>query len=160
MDSSFLKLLPLATSDSDREEEELLPLILATTIVHASNDDHRWSVQQHRARHGYQNRPQLLPNPLGDTPWAVLYQSHSDSTYLGTMGLNIVASEAILDASFSRQWYSMPLHRPDATPTATVLTPNVIQIRVGRGGPRRIYKTLELIRKNIGSHSIFVLQLG
>ena len=34
------------------------------------------------------------------------------------MGLNVAAFQAILDAGFSRRWYSMPLHRSDAAPAA------------------------------------------
>ena len=51
MDSSLLSLLPLTAADSDREEDgELFPPILAATIIDASNDDHRRSIQQHRTR--------------------------------------------------------------------------------------------------------------
>lgn len=121
MDSNLLDLLLLAASDGDQEEdkeEELLPLILAATIIHASNDDHRSSIQQRHARRGYLNRPQLLPNPLGDTPWTVLYRSRSNSAYLAAMGLDVAAFEAILDAGFSYQWYSTPLRRSDVAPVA------------------------------------------
>ena len=119
MDSSLLDLLLLTACDDDQEEDDkLLPLILAATIIHASNDNHRWSIQQCRTRRGYLSRSELLPSPLGDTPWTVLYRSRSDSAYLAAMGLNVAAFQAILDAGFSRQWYSTPLHRSDAAPAA------------------------------------------
>jgi hypothetical protein len=102
-------------------------MIIAAVVIHASNDDHRRSIQQCRSRRGYLNRPQLLPNPLGDTPWTVLYHSRSDSAYLATMGLNVAAFEAILDAGFSHLWYSTPLHCSDA-PT---------------GNPRHITRSLD-----------------
>ena len=114
MDSSLCDLLLLtATNDDSEDEDEIIALILAATIIHASNSDHHQSIQQRRAQHGYLNRPQLLPNPLGDTPWTVLHQSRSDSAYLSTMGLNVAAFQAVLDAGFSHQWYSTPLHHSD-----------------------------------------------
>ena len=98
MDSSLLDLLLLTTSDNNTEDDDELLLILAATIVHASNDNHHRSIQQHHIRRGYLSRPQLLPNPLSDTPWTVLYRSCSNSAYLATMGLDVTAFQAILDA--------------------------------------------------------------
>ena len=116
MDSSLLDLLLLA-NDKDTEDDDELLLLLAAVVIHASNEDHRHSIQQRRVRRGRLSRPQLLPNPLGDTPWTVLYQSRSDSAYLAVMGVNVSAFQAILDAGFSHQWYSAPLHRSDVIPT-------------------------------------------
>lgn len=131
MDSSLLDLLLLTTSDNNTEDDDKLLLILAATIVHASNDDHHRSIQQHRVRCGYLSRPQLLPNPLSDTPWTVLYRSCSDSAYLATMGLDVTAFQAILDAQFSLRWYLTPLHRSDATPATN---PRCITRSLNAGG--------------------------
>lgn len=77
MDSSPLDLLLLSAGDNDvGEDDELLPLILAVTVIYASNDNHRQSIRQ-------------------------LCRSHSDSAYPATMGLNVAAFQAILDAGFS-----------------------------------------------------------
>ena len=35
--------------------------------------------------------PQLLPNSRKDTPWQVLYQSHSDCAFITTMGFDVDA---------------------------------------------------------------------
>jgi len=117
MDSSLSDLLLLTADDNDTEDDNELLLLIAATIVHASNEDHRFSIQQRRPRRGRLRRPQLLPNPLGDTPWTVLYRSRDDSAYLATMGLDVVAFQAILDAGFSYRWYSAPLHRSDVVST-------------------------------------------
>jgi len=117
MDSSLFDLLLLTAGNDDTEEDnELLILILAATVIHASNSDHRQSIQLRRTRRGYLNRSELLPNPLGDTPWTVLYRSHSDPAYLAAMGVDVAAFQAILDAGFSHRWYSTPLRRSDAAP--------------------------------------------
>ena len=67
----------------------------------------------------------------------------------------------------ARDPWGAPDRPPEPSPSSILTGPtqtpgytNDIQIRAGEGGPRWIYKTLELIRKNLGTHSIFVLQLG
>ena len=42
-------------------------------------------------------RPQLLPNSSKDTPWQVLYQSHSDRAFITTMGSDVDAFTYVVE---------------------------------------------------------------
>ena len=91
-------------NDEDQVAKAALGLI-ATMAVHS---------QEERARRRAKKRADLvranlLPNPRFGTPWQQLYRSKSDCAYIITMGFDVATFHKILDASFARQWYTVPI---------------------------------------------------
>ena len=108
----------------EQELEQSAALAAVALMVVGAEESHRLRTERRQSRRLYLCQPQLLPNPHKDTPWQVLYQSHSDRAFITTMGFDVDAFEHLIKSGFARMWYERPIDRSD-TMTAGNPRPSV-----------------------------------
>ena len=97
--------------NKDALEEELkqsAALAAVALMVVGAEESCRLCMECRQPRRLYLCQPQLLPNPCKDTPWQVLYQSHSDHAFITTMGFDVDA----LNISSNWVWHICGMRDP------------------------------------------------
>ena len=77
--------------DLEQGLEQSAALAAVALMVIGVEASRRLRAEHRQPSRLYLCRPQLLPNPHKDTPWQVLYQSHSDHAFITTMGFDVDA---------------------------------------------------------------------
>lgn len=93
----------------DEEDTRMLAATLVAGIELARLD----RVETQNPKRLYLCRAHLLPDPHRNTPWQVLYTSHSDRAFITTMGIDVLTFEFILTSGFASLWYHKSITRPD-----------------------------------------------
>jgi hypothetical protein len=93
----------------DEEDTRMLAATLIAGIELARLD----RVKTRNPKRLYLCHAHLLPDPHQNTPWQVLYASHSDRAFITTMGIDVLTFEFILTSGFASLWYHKSITHPD-----------------------------------------------
>jgi len=98
----------------EEEEEEMRALMVTSYVLGAALNSYqgRKALRQRL----YLRRDELLPDPMGETPWQRLYHSRSDRAFITTMGVDVTTFQLLLDRGFEAQWDTHTITRPDVHP--------------------------------------------
>jgi hypothetical protein len=102
----------MAEDEEDDEEEEfgMIQIVACGLLIYYGIREDRRTRCQRRTRHF--TRPNLLPNPRGDTPWQRLFEGRSDMAFITTMGFN-VETFFFLEGGFEAAWSGKAIPRHD-----------------------------------------------
>lgn len=102
----------------EQEEEMQRTAALAVALMLAgAEEDRRNRIDRRNDHRGFLTRPDLLPDPRGETPWQKLLAGRSDHAYIVTMGFDVKAFELILSSGFEERWNSATITRTDVAST-------------------------------------------
>jgi hypothetical protein len=87
----------MAQEEEDEEEECWLEEAAVLAMCCGILEDRYHRAQQRRLSRHYLTRPDLLPNPRGNTPWQQLYETHNDKAFITTMGFTTDIFDLILE---------------------------------------------------------------
>ena len=77
--------------EGDLEQEQSAALAAVALMIIGVEEPPRLCTEPRHPSQLSVCRPQLLPNSHKDTPWQVLYQSHSDCAFITAMGFDVDA---------------------------------------------------------------------
>ena len=101
-------------NNSEDEDEELVALAYAGTVLGGSILTRYQEQARKAARKHFLRRRDLLPNPHTNTPWQVLLNGRQDSAYITTMGFDVNTFDYLL-AVFKPEWDSWTIPRGDVS---------------------------------------------
>jgi hypothetical protein len=120
IDDALLLLLLMSdeTAFSDDKRTSMALFLTAATLGFGAIEAQRLRAERRAATCLYLTRPQLLPNPRGETPWQVLYATMNDRAFITTMGFNVDGFHMILREGFQDLWEFHPIPRGDVAQIA------------------------------------------
>ena len=83
--------------DLEQELEQSAALAAVALMIIGAEESPRLCAERRQPSRLSVCRPQLLPNSRKDTPWQVLYQSHSDHAFITTMGFDVDAFTYVVE---------------------------------------------------------------
>ena len=83
--------------ECDLEQEQSAALAVVALMIIGVEEPPRLCMEHRHPSQLSVCRPQLLPNSRKDTPWQVLYQSHSDRAFITTMGFDVDAFTYVVE---------------------------------------------------------------
>ncbi|TFY80401.1 hypothetical protein EWM64_g3612 [Hericium alpestre] len=95
------------------EEQALRAAAMIAILIYGAEEARLSRIRRRHPSRLYLCRPQLLPDPRGETPWQRLFESESDRAFITTMGVDVATFYAVLLAGFSEKWYGRPIPRTD-----------------------------------------------
>ena len=83
--------------DLEQELEQSAALAAVALMIIGAEESPRLRAEHRQPSQLSVCQPQLLPNSCKDTPWQVLYQSHSDRAFITTMGFDVDAFTYVVE---------------------------------------------------------------